>query len=87
MAVSDRLHLKMPVVQNELVISWIIAWQKAIRTQAGLELSDFVKIKKMLPHLLTGVRTFRTQCPIVLRFVNYLIHRFSQGPVKEALKL
>lgn len=28
-----------------LVISWIIAWQKAIRTQAGLELSDFVKIK------------------------------------------
>lgn len=46
MAVSDRLHLKMPVVQNELVISWIIAWQKAIRTQAGLELSDFVKIKK-----------------------------------------
>lgn len=45
MSVSDRLDLKMPVVQNELVISWIIAWQKAIRTQAGLELSDFVKIK------------------------------------------
>lgn len=38
----------MPVVQNELVISWIIAWQKAI-TQAGLELSDFVKIKKNAP--------------------------------------
>lgn len=45
MSVCDRLDLKMPVVQNELVISWIIAWQKAI-TQARLELSDFVKIKK-----------------------------------------
>lgn len=80
MAVSDRFYLKMPVVQNELVISWIIAWQKAIRTQAGLELSDFVKKKKSAP-------TPTDRRPIVLRFVNYLIHRFSQGPVKEALKL
>lgn len=72
-----------------LVISWIIAWQKAIRTQAGLELSEFLKIKNAPTPTdrRENVSDAMTQCPIVLRFVNYLIHRFSQGPVKEALKL
>lgn len=80
---------KMPVVQNELIISWITAWQKAIRTQAGLELSDFVKMKNAPTPTdrRENISDTMTQCPIVLRFVNYLTHQFSQGPVKEALIL